>query len=196
MPWVPRRRGYSVLVTQCVRRGGFNGAKRTSTNRSVHCRRRRGHNDPPRARDAGRRARVVGVGDRDGAARGARGGLRPGGGAGRPDRDLAVGGAGDARELERLQPGRPPRPAQHLRGAAQPRSRHQRARRRAGHRLGVDRRPHPALHPARGRDLPRRLPVQRRRSPPTVSTTPGRRRTPSTSSSSWDPRSAPRSSTR
>ena len=60
-------------------------------------------------------------------ARDTRGGLRPGGGAGRPDRDLAVGGAGDARELERLQPGRSPRLAQHLRGAAQPRSGHQRA---------------------------------------------------------------------
>ena len=80
----------------------------------------------------------------------------------RPDRDLAVGGAGDARELERLQPRRAPGPAQHLRGAAQPRSGHQRAGRRAGHRLGVAGRPHHALHPARGRDLPRRLPFNAR----------------------------------
>ncbi len=55
---------------------------------------------------------------------------------------------------------RPPDPAQRAGSAAQPRSRHQRAGRRAGDRLGADRRPDLALHPPPGRDLPQRRPLQ------------------------------------
>ncbi|CAA9542629.1 MAG: Dipeptide-binding ABC transporter, periplasmic substrate-binding component, partial [uncultured Thermomicrobiales bacterium] len=83
-------------------------------------------------------------------------------GPGRRHRHLAGRRTGDARVLERLQHRRPPRPPQHQRGAAQPRSGHQRARRRACHCLGVAGRADDPVHPAAGRGFPRRRPPHRR----------------------------------